>query len=626
MKRITTLKAFALSLTMVLGMLLPMTTNAQSDGFFRGGSDNYDNRDSGMELGGSTAENPTPVGSGLLVLTIAGACYVAWKRKRSLNLLLASAMLLTFTQCKKKEIASVSNNGVHITLNAGYDNLKTSFDPATGAFTWTGTVGSPEYINVGGSINGYLGQLESTQSGSTATFSGTITPSDGETLYFFYLGKGDNATATSVDFSNQDGTLANVTNYHIAISNGIVYNGQTSFSATLNMKMAIAYFDVNGFKNASETAETVYLHGDEVYSTATIDYRNGTIAGSTKGSINLGTASSGKYVALIPSVSTETTLKFDSDSKTGAMTFLRGIQAGKYYANSDAALSVAANNPMDEGALPGLYSVSATKKVRFSKGNLQYTKSTSKWSFMEHQYDIVETADVRSDYTDEDVVSLFGWGTSGYPHRANCYQPWSTDQTNNNYHAYDNGSYGLFNETGQADWGYNAITNGGNTVNNGWSTLTKDEWVYVFNTRSASTVNGTANARFAKAQVAGVHGVILFPDSYTHPDGVALPIGINAIGDAGWNGNNYTADKFELMESNGAVFLPAAGYREELYYSTSIPFIHVISVGDWCFYYSSSPKDGYGAYAVMVYSSVCNPQASCNKKTGCSVRLVRNVQ
>lgn len=282
MKRITTLKAFALSLTMVLGMLLPMTTNAQSDGFFRGGSDNYDNRDSGMELGGSTAENPTLVGSGLLVLTIAGACYVAWKRKRSLNLLLASAMLLTFTQCKKKEIASVSNNGVHITLNAGYDNLKTSFDPATGAFTWTGTVGSPEYINVGGSINGYLGQLESTQSGSTATFSGTITPSDGETLYFFYLGNGDNASATSVDFSNQDGTLANVTNYHIAISNGIVYNGQTSFSATLNMKMAIAYFDVNGFKNASETAETVYLHGDEVYSTATINYSEGTITGNAK--------------------------------------------------------------------------------------------------------------------------------------------------------------------------------------------------------------------------------------------------------------------------------------------------------------------------------------------------------
>lgn len=272
---------------------------------------------------------------------------------------------------------------------------------------------------------------------------------------------------------------------------------------------------------------------------------------------------------------------------------------------------------LPEGALNGEFTINSNgDKVYFSKGNLQYTKSTSAWSFMEHQYDIVETADVHSDYANEGVVSLFGWGTSGYSHRANCYQPWSTDQTNNNYHAYDNSSYGLFNETGQADWGYNAIINGGNTVNS-WRTLTKDEWVYVFNTRTASTVNGTPNARYAKAQVADIHGVILFPDNYTHPSGVTLPSGINATGDAGWNGNNYTADQFELMEDNGAVFLPAAGYREGY---------NVKSVGDWCLYYSSSPKEGYGAYAVKVNTNDCNPQDYFNKKTGCSVRLVRNVQ
>lgn len=37
MKKITNLKAFALSLAMALGMLLPTTMTAQSDGFFRGG-------------------------------------------------------------------------------------------------------------------------------------------------------------------------------------------------------------------------------------------------------------------------------------------------------------------------------------------------------------------------------------------------------------------------------------------------------------------------------------------------------------------------------------------------------------------------------------------------------------
>lgn len=608
MKRITTLKAFALSLTMVLGMLLPMTTNAQSDGFFRGGSDNYDNRDSGMELGGSTAENPTPVGSGLLVLTIAGACYVAWKRKRSLNLLLASAMLLTFTQCKKKEIASVSNNGVHITLNAGYDNMKTSFDPATGAFTWTGTVGSPEYINVGGSISGYLGQLESTQSGSTATFSGTITPSEGETLYFFYLGKGNHASATSVDFSNQDGTLANVTNYHIAISNGIVYNGQTSFSATLNMKMAIAYFDVNGFKNASDVAETVYLHGDEVYSTATIDYRNGTIAGSTKGNINLGTANSGKYVALIPSVSTETTLKFDSDSKTGAMTFLRGIQTGKYYANSGAALIVAANNPMDEGALPGLYSVSATKKVRFSKGNLQYigsagngdeTNTGAYWKFADNQWSTFgwNGQQKGGETIDRD---MFPYGTSGYPHGATWYQPWSYSGTTADYYAYGSPSNSLEDQTGQADWGYNVITNGGNHENSGWRTLTIDEWRYLFEycTYGMATVNNN-------------HGIIIISNGSSS--------NINTNHD-NWTNNVFdetTSPKWSELEMIGAVFFPAAGYRRmgSINYSSE----------RGCYWSSSSNGNSY-AYILYFEGQIIDFSRAHTRDCGTSVRLVREVK
>ena len=537
---------------------------------------------------------------------------------KKLTLILAAmALTLGLSQCKKTETPT-TDKGVFITLTAGYGNgAKTGFNPETGAFTWTGTTENPEYINVGGSTHGYLGQLTSTQSGETVTFSGTITPSEGETLYFFYLGKGNHASATSVDFSNQDGTIENVTNYHIAISEGIEYENQTNFSTTLNMKMAIAYFDVNGFKNASDVAETVYLHGDEVYSTATINYSEGTITGNAKGSINFGTANSGKYVALIPSVNTETTLKFDSDSKTGAMTFLHGIQAGKYYANSDAALSVAANNPMDEGALPGLYSVSATKKVRFSQGNLQYTKSTGVWSFMEHQYDIVETLNqwVGNDYAGQDVVSLFCYGTSGYNYGATVYQPWST--TNRYADCCGSNLYDI----NQADWGYNAITNGGNKENSGWRTLTRNEWSYLFNTRTASTVNNVANARYAKAQVAGVHGVILFPDSYTHPNAVGLPTGINATGDAGWNGNNYTADDFELMEVNGAVFLPAAGYRlgdPRVYYVGS-------DLQYWTSYFSGN-NNGSEAASVNISSSGLNPSGTAARCFGLSVRLVRNVQ
>lgn len=87
MKKQTKLKAFVLSMAMAVAMSLPMTVNAQ-DFFIRGGGDNYDNRDeislggNGMSLGDNpTQENPTPLGSGLLIMVAAGAGYVALKKK-----------------------------------------------------------------------------------------------------------------------------------------------------------------------------------------------------------------------------------------------------------------------------------------------------------------------------------------------------------------------------------------------------------------------------------------------------------------------------------------------------------------------------------------------------------------
>ena len=42
-----------------------------------------------------------------------------------------------------------------------------------------------------------------------------------------------------------------------------------------------------------------------------------------------------------------------------------------------------------DGRLPGEFSIAKNKKVYFSQGNLQYNKSTKKWSFMTNQYDKV---------------------------------------------------------------------------------------------------------------------------------------------------------------------------------------------------------------------------------------------
>ena len=90
MKKQKNLKALVLSLVMAVGMLLPMTTNAQNtDGFFRSGNnENYNNRgDVTIEGGGPNGFltqdlDEVPMGCGLIILTVAGAGYALTKRRK----------------------------------------------------------------------------------------------------------------------------------------------------------------------------------------------------------------------------------------------------------------------------------------------------------------------------------------------------------------------------------------------------------------------------------------------------------------------------------------------------------------------------------------------------------------
>lgn len=508
---------------------------------------------------------------------------------KKLTLILAALVLtLGFSQCKKTETPTM-NEGVFITLTAGYGNgAKTDFAPATGSFVWTN--GVTEYIYVGGSNHdACLGVLSGVGTGTgSMNFSGTLTttPDNGETLHFFYLGKGrDGSAVSSLDFSNQSiGSLASLTNFHIAVGDGSYSDNTVNYATTLHMAVSFAYFDVDGFKSAGNATETVYLHGDEVYSTATINYRAGTITGDAKGNINLGTASDGKFVALIPSVSTETAVSFDSNSKWGALNFMRGIQAGRYYSNNGAALTVTAGTLL-AGTIPGLFSVSATKMVRFSKGNLQYIGSaeTPYWKFANSQWECLRNnVEIVSDpNADRD---LFGWGTGLNP----------TNVSN------DDAEYSVF-----ADWGNNAIMNGGNTSRL-WRTLTSDEWVDVF---------GRSGVSYAKAQVDDVKGVILLPDGW-----VSSIYDLNNTNISGgvYEGNTITAENWNnSIESNGAVFLPASG-RSLTAYSA------MMSHG---YYWSSEiANDNNHAYYLQFCNEFlhsCEPEYG-NKSYGFSVRLVHN--
>ena len=252
------------------------------------------------------------------------------------------------------------------------------------------------------------------------------------------------------------------------------------------------------------------------------------------------------------------------------------------------------------GALNGVFSVSENVRVVFSQGNLQYQASTNTWRFAENQWDYM-------DFYNEDIssvntgwIDLFGYGTSGYNHGATCYQPWSTYDESNAYYAYN-----LYDQTGQADWGYNPISNGGNTENMGWYTLTKDEWNYIFNTRSTAS-----GIRYAKAKVSNVNGVILLPDNW-----IATTYNLNNTNsrEASFNSNVISAELWTILETAGAVFLPAAGRRWALTPN---------GCGSYGYYWSASVGNDNYSYIVYFRDNNLSTTSQIGRSYGLSVRLV----
>ena len=262
-----------------------------------------------------------------------------------------------------------------------------------------------------------------------------------------------------------------------------------------------------------------------------------------------------------------------------------------------------AQSPIKDGAILAEFSVSDSTKVYFSQGNLQYQASSKTWRFAEHQFDIVgfDNKNISEKYND--WIDLFGWGTSGY----NGKNPY---MTSTDYSDYGDG----YNDIAGTnyDWGvYNAISNDGNQAGQ-WRTLTNDEWAYLINTRTE------ASSKKGVATVNDVTGLILLPDNWTQPEGLTFTSGVadNYGSEYYATVNSYTASEWAKMEANGAVFLPAAGYR----YVTD-----VVYVGSNGIYWSSSADgDDYALYLYFGSSYVYT--LSYGRGNGLSVRLVQDVK
>lgn len=226
-------------------------------------------------------------------------------------------------------------------------------------------------------------------------------------------------------------------------------------------------------------------------------------------------------------------------------------------AKQDKAAPKASKSSNLEGALPGVFTLEDGRKIRFSKGFLQFNPKKYEFQFAEHQYEHIGSdgnENCKPNY--DGWIDLFGWGTSGY---MGC-QPTENSMAIKSYGP-EMGN--LTGDNSNYDWGvYNPITNGGNK-DGLWRTISSQELEYLKYKRP------NAEKLLLRSCVCGKEGLMLLPDDFWNN---RLPFIIDATPDKYFD-NYFDQEKWKILESMGVVFFPKHRYKdvgevEVSYYST----------------------------------------------------------
>ena len=385
--------------------------------------------------------------------------------------------------------------------------------------------------------------------------------SSGSTLVTLDLTDGENTSSAIFSKEIAEGTLTSGTTYDVVLTNADHPDAGAELTAIKDATSLTDAFQKYGYLTSTLTygsqtsiqltQNTVFLRVKPFYGATTATINGEVYTAQADGAI---------YLA----VKSGTDLTSNLFSGTKIVT----NEGGKVVKNIDRS-----------DVLPGVFSVAADKRIFFSQGNLQYHCKNNEWRFAEHQWDYIglDNGNISADY--DGYIDLFGWGT------------W-LDGTGNE-EPYET----------QIEDATSYVFNGNSAIGAEWATLTTAEWQCLFQTRAG------ASSKYGHGSVNGVNGMIILPDSWTLPTECSFTAGNSA-----WS-NSYTTEQWTKMESAGAVFLPAAGFRS----GTTVG-----NVGNDGNYWSSTDINTTNAYYVLFYSSFLDPARSkVSRYCGFSVRPVR---